>query len=71
MLGMRKYTCFHAGELCTFVRTEQSMRGWIACGSPGVLYSTGWQPLPVTQLLDHRPSLPTDMLERVLFCLGH
>jgi len=38
--------------------------------------STGWHPLrgsslPVTQLVDHRPSLPTDMLERILFCLGH
>jgi hypothetical protein len=27
--------------------------------------------LPVTQLLDHSPSFPTDMLERVLFCLRH
>ena len=54
------------------VRTEQSMHGWIVFGSPVVLLcSTGWQPLPVTQLLDHRLSLPTDMLERVLFCLGH
>ena len=59
------------------VRTEQSMRGWIVRGSPGVLpCRTGWQPLcviplPATQSLDHCPSLPTDMLERVLFCLGH
>jgi len=35
----------------------------------GVVLLHSWQ--PVTQLLDHRPSLPTDMLERVLFCLGH
>ena len=54
------------------VHTEQSMRGWIVFGSPGVLLcSTGWQPLPVTQLLDHLPLLPTDMLKRVLFCLGN
>jgi len=57
---------------------SRSQTMWITrCGSPGVLLcSTGWQPLrvsplPDTQLLDHRPSLPTDMLERVLFCLGH
>jgi len=58
-------------------RTEQSMRGWIVRGSPRVLpCSTGWQPLcviplPATQWFDHCPLLPTDMLERVLFCLGH
>jgi len=54
------------------VRTEKNTRGWIVCGSPGVLLcDIGWQPLPLTQLLDYSLSLPTDMLERVLFCLGH
>jgi len=63
------YSCRSAMHI---VRTEQSMRGWIVCGSPWVLLcSTGWQPLPVTQFLDHCLSLPTDMLERVLFCLGY
>jgi len=68
------YSCRSAVHI---VRTQESMCGWIVCGSPGVLpCSTGWQPLrvsplPVTQLLDHSPSFPTDMLERVLFCLGH
>ena len=65
------YSCRSAMHI---VRTEQSMHGWIVCGSPGVLLcSTGWhwQLLPDTQLLDHSPLLPTDMLERVLLCLGH
>ena len=63
------YSCRSAIHI---VRTQQSMRGWIVCVSPGLLLcSTGWQVLTVTQVLDHSLSLPTDMLERVLFCLGH
>jgi len=61
--GRRPNLAFH---VCPGV---QLPAGVISC-------STGWQslrdsPLPVTQLLDQRQSLPTDMLERVLICLGH
>ena len=49
--GRCQHQCCHCQLCCRLCLwkhvqcTEQSMRGWIVCGSPGVLpFSTGWQP---------------------------
>ena len=71
MLGMRKHTFIHAGALCTLYAQSKACAGGLYLHQLGYCSVAQRQKLPVTQLLDHRPSLPTDMLERVLFCLGH
>jgi len=71
MLGMRKHTCIHAGVLCTLYAQTKACVGGLYVDHLGCCSVAQRQPVPVTQLLDHRPLLPTDMLEHVLFCLGH